>query len=485
MRIISFSFKVAPAVISLLLLLACSLVLTAGDVLAQPDIYVSNGNSNGVLRFNGSTGAFISDFVAAGSGGLNGPGGIVFGNDGNLYISSMWNNKVVRYNGTTGASLGDFVPGGSAGLNHPFSLIFGPDGHLYVASTGNHKIIRYNGSTGAWMDDFVTAGLGGLSEPRGLTFGPDGDLYVASALNHKVIRYDGKTGALVGDFVPSGSGGLNGPHGLAFGNDGDLYVSSMWNNKIVRYDGKTGALVGDFVPAGSVGGGLSGPTDLVFGPFYYLYVLSSGNTKVARYLYTGAYFNDLVTSGAGGMNGALYFTFGPAAIGITITGNGVVDCTPNPVPEGKDSVCWIAPAAAGYHTESLGVGYATAGTTSPVAPAWSYIFRNVKSDMLIDATFTANTIRLYANSLLKSTATTLDNALTQTAANDTYDLIKVESGAYFSLAGHTCDAMGRNLPTLSGGWAGANTRDTAPTLLAPLFTIAGSCRLVLDGIAIQ
>ncbi len=42
-----------------------------------------------MLRYDGSTGAFLDVFVPAGSGGLDGPLNATFGPDGNLYVGSF------------------------------------------------------------------------------------------------------------------------------------------------------------------------------------------------------------------------------------------------------------------------------------------------------------------------------------------------------------------------------------------------------------
>ncbi len=42
------------------------------------NLYVSARDTDEVLRYDGAIGAFLSAFVTAGSGGLNGPGGLVF-----------------------------------------------------------------------------------------------------------------------------------------------------------------------------------------------------------------------------------------------------------------------------------------------------------------------------------------------------------------------------------------------------------------------
>src|SRR5262249_59406016 len=89
-------------------------------------------------------GAALGAFVAGGN--LSGPVHAVFGPDGNLYVSSIDNGKVLRYNGTTGAFLNTFVdniphgfvvtdPQTQAGFAiGPLGLAFGPDGNLYVSN---------------------------------------------------------------------------------------------------------------------------------------------------------------------------------------------------------------------------------------------------------------------------------------------------------------------------------------------------------------
>ena len=129
----------------------------------------------------------------------------MFGPDGtddgklDLYVSSAAANSILRYDGTSGrASSGPFVDRGVGGLDHPGGLTFGPDGNLYVANlglvTGHTAVLHFDGTTGAPKPlagnsgaDFVAAGVGGLLTPYGVLFGPDGlgdggqDLYVTSS----------------------------------------------------------------------------------------------------------------------------------------------------------------------------------------------------------------------------------------------------------------------------------------------------------------
>lgn len=201
-----------------------------------------------VLRYSGKTGAFIDEFVSTRSGGLRHPFSMVFGPSGradgslDLFVTFGDDNSILRYDGNTGAFVSTFVKGdGSNGpaLDFPAGLAFGPDGNLYVPNTGFTgglaAVTRYQGPNGsepgAFMGVFVTPGSGELDSPNALLFGPDGngdarqDLYVASvrwtgnedkAKNGSIKRYDGVTGKFIDTFIPYRSGRLNNPCALTF-----------------------------------------------------------------------------------------------------------------------------------------------------------------------------------------------------------------------------------------------------------------------------
>ena len=237
-------------------------ILGVTHVQAQ-ELFVSSVDTDEVLRYDGTTGAFLDEFVTAGSGGVFKPYDLVFGPDGHLYVSGG-QNRILRYDGTTGAFLDEFVPVLSGGLTDPRGLVFGPDGHLYVTNKATDQVLRYDGTTGAFLDVFVAAASGGLVLPLDVEFGPDGNLYLSSESASDVTRWDGTTGAIMDIFVAGGSGGLDNPTVLAFGPDGNLYISSGvdFSGQVLRYDGTTGAFIDAFVTASS--GGLGQPYGLVF-----------------------------------------------------------------------------------------------------------------------------------------------------------------------------------------------------------------------------
>ena len=85
------------------------------------------------------------------------------------YVSSVGNDIIKRYNGTTGAYIDDFVSAGSGGINEPRNIMFSADGTLYVSATSAaEEVYRYNGTTGAFIDVFTS----GLSTPAGALIAP-------------------------------------------------------------------------------------------------------------------------------------------------------------------------------------------------------------------------------------------------------------------------------------------------------------------------
>lgn len=300
------------------------LLLISWNGPAQADLFVASFDSSEVLRYDDTTGAFLSTFAT----GLpnDRPLSMTVGPDGNLYVGM--NNFgppdesfIRRFNGQTGAFIDTFASGG--GLLGAHDLVFGPDGNLYVASFGgiapNSKVIRYNGITGAYIGDFVPVGSGGLSGAEGLVFGPDGNLYVTSRVTNQVLRYDGSTGAFLGVFA---MGGDNGPIDLVFGPDGNLYVLNSLGGglEVLRFDGLTGAFIDMFV--GLFEGGTDG-SSLAFGPDGNLYVTTGfiGNSVLRFDGSTGLFIDTFVPSGSGGLayaTGLTFVTAIPARISIDI-----------------------------------------------------------------------------------------------------------------------------------------------------------------------
>jgi len=97
----------------------------ARDLIFGPDgkAYVADNADNRVLRVSlPAKGQNPKVFVTAGAGGLDGPRGLAFGPGGDLYVTSFGTGEVLRYDGTTGA----FIEVFATGLSEPEDLAFAP-----------------------------------------------------------------------------------------------------------------------------------------------------------------------------------------------------------------------------------------------------------------------------------------------------------------------------------------------------------------------
>ncbi len=165
---------------------------------------------------------------------------------------------VLRFSGTTGAFVGIHVAngagdGGSNIVSEPKVLAFDPAGNLYVGENGSPSVIQFN-STGAYTQVVIASGDPLMNEASGLTFF-GGALYVSNGDGDNVLRVlftGGGAVSSVAEFIPAGSGGLDEPQALAFGPDGLLYVvssqdfSGTGQGGVLRYNA-AGSSVGAYI----------------------------------------------------------------------------------------------------------------------------------------------------------------------------------------------------------------------------------------------
>jgi sugar lactone lactonase YvrE len=161
---------------------------SGNDLHFGPDgsLYVTAYAFAKLLRYDGVTGApkpapgrTDANFVDPAAHGLELANGFAFGPDGNLYLATDHRNgspsSILKYNGTTGDFISEFVAAGSGGLDFADGVVFGPDGNLYVTNSdingpGPNNVLRFDGRTGAFLDAFIPSGSGGLLNPGGLLF---------------------------------------------------------------------------------------------------------------------------------------------------------------------------------------------------------------------------------------------------------------------------------------------------------------------------
>jgi sugar lactone lactonase YvrE len=247
--------------------------------------------------------------------------------------------------------------------------------YLLVPDFDKHNVLRYDAATGAFVDEFVARKSGRLNQPWNALIGPhDGDLYVSSGhwrgpgQIKAILRYDGTTGALVDEFVQRGQ--MEMAHAVMFGPDGNLYVGDLiggnangigGSGRILRFDATTGAFIDEFVTPGS--GGLLHPLAHVFGPSgrgphnLDLYVTDEDGHNVKRYNGTTGAFEGVFVPASSSISDPLGLTFGPDGnlyvadfgIGAILRFQGPSGTTPGaPMPSaGNSGAVFVAPASGG------------------------------------------------------------------------------------------------------------------------------------------
>jgi hypothetical protein len=329
----------------------------ATSAAAGDSLYIGDGNDNTVKRFDAATGAYEGTFVASGSGGLDGPRGLIFGESHDLLavnqnvFTTGIGGEVFRYDGQTGAFINKVVADTDAHNPYdPRGVVRGPQHSVFVGDLGDlgnldgtgrpGRLAQFDEKTGAWIRDLSpTVPFTTDNGPRGVVIGPDGLLYSAvrnfSPLGGEVMRFNPATGAFLGDFVDSDPiNDLNRPEGLVFGPDGNLYVTSFRadsgdTDKILEFNGKTGAYLAK-IDLDQVRQPRAYAQALLFGPGGKLFVPINGSGpdtgEVRRYDVSTGTFDVFVPPNASGgpLGMPWYLTFGdtdPATLDYTGAGS--------------------------------------------------------------------------------------------------------------------------------------------------------------------
>jgi len=135
-----------------------------GHLFGSDGAFYAVASQQGLIKkFDGTTGAFISNFASVSGLLLD----LRQGSNGDLFVNTWQPGQVVRVNGTTGANMGAFVSGSASSQGQEIAL----DGSLLVGTYGGHTINKYDVNTGAFIGTFVSGG--GLIRPNNFVFSPE------------------------------------------------------------------------------------------------------------------------------------------------------------------------------------------------------------------------------------------------------------------------------------------------------------------------
>jgi hypothetical protein len=355
-------------------------------------LYVGNGTDvnrmvrNSVVRFDAETGRFIGVFVTSGSGGLDGPRGLIFEGPidrrpareddkrprhlliANQNVDQSFAGEILAYNAETGNFLRALVA--HANMHAPFAprgivlskaLFVANDEGVASGSNGELQAFTHNGD---FIDDLIPSNeiISRGFHPRSLVVGPDRLLYVSNdpvlgGLGGQILRFQPETRTFLDVFTSNVNySDFNRPEGLAFGPDGNIYVTSFRRDaadtdKILIFagPGSTKTHAGAFLGQIDLDKVSNNPQDrasaqaLLFGPHGFLYVPIAGpgpdimgnnigysTGEVRRYNVHSKKFNVFVLPRiqGGPLQEPWYLTFGntdPATLNYQKRGEGLDD----------------------------------------------------------------------------------------------------------------------------------------------------------------
>jgi len=203
--------------------------ILSGLAVGNGSLYAADSQNGKIVVFNGQTGAQTGSFGSGGSSPLVSPIGLAL-RGSNLFISDSGADDIVQAL-VTGQSQSTFVAAGSGGLQAPGDIIFDSNGNLLVASgqgaSNGGSVDRFNASgspdPSAGNSGAVFASDPGLFNPYGVAISPSGTLFVGDRNSNNSNGSGG--GGHFDEFNPDGTfaesfafnGGNGNPHGLAFG----------------------------------------------------------------------------------------------------------------------------------------------------------------------------------------------------------------------------------------------------------------------------
>ena len=190
-------------------------------------LFVANYSSSNpvIYEFDPITGSLLSTFaIDPLSNGLIAD--IAFGKDGNLYAMDINNQQVLEFNGSTGAFIGEFLSGGHLGFAYP--IAFEPNGDLLAGDQNNANI-----------EEFSPAGVyirtlpGFVSQPTAIAVDPTGRIIEGGAFGD-IHLWTGASYTLI--YSPASTDTVN---NLVYGPDGNFYWTTNESWTVRKLNGTT------------------------------------------------------------------------------------------------------------------------------------------------------------------------------------------------------------------------------------------------------
>ncbi len=203
------------------------------------NLWVGNSGANAVDEFTAGIGGNTAPASALGGNStmLSGPAGVTFDTAGNLYVADRTSNAVTVY--APGAQTGDAAPvrtisGADTRLSGPQALTVDSSGNVWVVNTQANTVTEY--APGANGDAAPKATISDqFNHPTAITQASSGNLLIADTFGQGVRSYSGTTP--VGVYSSSQ---LSHPDGIDVDANGNQYVADQLGGLDVFSAGATG-----------------------------------------------------------------------------------------------------------------------------------------------------------------------------------------------------------------------------------------------------
>lgn len=319
------------------------------------DVYVVDYSNNRVQRFDFTTGAYISQFGAGGSGAgqFSSPSGLVYNPiNGLLYVSDVGNDRIQAFS-APGIYQFQFGSSGSGNgqLNNPYVLSVDSAGNILAADSFNNRGVKFD-RNGTWLRNVAV----GIASPLGVTVDAanmtwltqsTGDSYAYDTIgsynsyyygslalpwfegyfhNPRGIAttgsltfppFNGRAAVIIADAdaknvqvftrtlqptahpVQTGLSGIAGYiGGVAADSAQNLYVTSLTSNAIYKFD-KFGNYLTQWGAAGTGNGQFNGPYGITVDDGDNVYVADNGNSRIQKFTSSGTYVTQWGSAGSG------------------------------------------------------------------------------------------------------------------------------------------------------------------------------------------
>ena len=199
------------------------------------DLYVTSDANNVVRRYDGVTGALVTNFF--GSNAAVGQLGIHFGATNNRVLVGHFSGGVEEFDATTGGYIKTYNAGGGT----QWAGLYGPNGNVLIGDWNTNDVREYDATTGAFVGVLTP-----VTVPADMRIGPNGNLFICSFSGGFVLEVNASNGAFVSQWSQPAGAQTN---DIAFPPSGEILVTAMQTNTAYRYDSAHN-LVGTFTGTG-------------------------------------------------------------------------------------------------------------------------------------------------------------------------------------------------------------------------------------------